>query len=224
MKTDPTQKIPLTHAVGVVDACGGNLTSLTEALWRLEKPFVVSSDPDELRGVERLILPGVGAARETMERLAQAGLVGFLQDWTRPLLGICIGMQILFETSDEGAVLAGPDPLPVPQPVPLLGLIPGRITALKPTPQARVPHMGWNQVRWLSKALRTPCFEGPQEDDIFYFVHSYQAPDGPWVVGVTDHGSQVPAAVQWKNLYGVQFHPEKSQHAGRTLLRNFLNL
>lgn len=214
--SQPASRSPQGPTLGVIDACGGNLTSLTEALWRLEVPFLVSSNKDELCEVERLILPGVGAAQETMDRLVRADLVDFLRTWTRPLLGICIGMQILFEASDEGRVVGS-------NAVPLLGLLPGRVTPLTPGPQTRVPHMGWNQVDWSPSPVNGRCLGKPDAADVFYFVHSYRVPDGPWVVGVTDHGGPVPAAVQWKNLYGVQFHPEKSQEAGLTIIRNFLN-
>jgi glutamine amidotransferase len=117
-------------------------------------------------------------------------------------------MQVLFEASDEDDCAT-------------LGLIPGRVTRLKATAEARVPHMGWNDVR---RGATSPLLAGVPDDACFYFVHSYRAPDGPWVSAWTEHGGPVPAAVSWGRVHGVQFHPEKSQESGAAVLRSFVAL
>lgn len=215
---------PCKHKIhlGLIDSCGGNLTSMTEALWRLDVSLTVSSDPNELKETDGLILPGVGAAQETMDRLIKADLVEFLKEWQKPLLGVCIGMQILFMASEEGPLDRSSSDSPS---VPLLGRIPGKVTRITGGTNYPVPHMGFNNVEWnlaTSPQLRPP--HGWDQEDCYYFVHSYRAPDGPWVVATADYGEKIPAVVEWGRVFGAQFHPEKSQKTGLKFLRSFVNL
>ena len=192
----------------VVDTGGANLRSVSNALARLGADWSLSSNPALIRSADRVLLPGVGAAADTMAKLHRAHLVSVLAELQQPVLGICLGMQLLFSSSAEGDVVG-------------LGLIPGRVTRLEGSESVRIPHMGWNQ---LTGPLSDPLLRGVLASDCFYFVHSYRAPAGPWVTASTMHGGPVPAVVAWKNVHGVQFHPEKSQAAGARILENFLNL
>ncbi len=194
--------------IAVVDTGGANLRSVTNALTRLGAEWRLTSDPALIKAADKVLLPGVGAAADTMAKLNHAHLVPVLQGLTQPILGICLGMQLLFSSSAEGDV-AG------------LGLIPGRVTRLTADQAVRIPHMGWNQ---LTRRLEDPLLQGITADDYVYFVHSYRAPDGPWVTAWTEHGGEVPAVVRWQHVHGVQFHPEKSQTAGARILENFLKL
>ncbi|MEN9834751.1 MAG: Imidazole glycerol phosphate synthase subunit HisH [Pseudomonadota bacterium] len=193
--------------IAVVDTGGANLRSVVNALERLAAPHCLTSDPSKIAAADRVILPGVGAAREAMRRLDAAGLIPVLRDLKKPVLGICLGMQLLFESSEEGDV-------------PCLGLIPGRVVRLQDDPGARVPHMGWNHL--MRRAPDEPLLAEIADDDCFYFVHSFRAPDGPWVRAVTQHGVLLPAVVSYGNVKGVQFHPEKSQDPGARILRSFV--
>jgi imidazole glycerol-phosphate synthase subunit HisH len=193
--------------IGIVDYGAGNIRSLGNALDRLGKQFFVSQDVNELQRAEKLILPGVGEARSAIESLDRIGLLQWLTTVSVPFLGICIGMQILFEHSDE-------------RDTPCLGIVPGRVARFNST-SLKVPHMGWNSV---SCTGQSPLFEGIRDGEFFYFVHSFGAPIVPDTIGVTDYGRQFSSAIQHKNFYGVQFHVEKSGNAGLQLLRNFSEL
>ena len=193
--------------IAVVDTGGANLKSVTNALGRLEAEYCLTSDPKKIAAADRVILPGVGAARDAMRRLEAANLIPTLKNLKQPVLGICLGMQLLFESSEEGDVAC-------------LGLIPGRVVRLKDDPSARVPHMGWNNL--VKCDSEEPLLSGVDEDDCFYFVHSFRAPDGPWVKAMTKHGELLPAIVSYGNVKGVQFHPEKSEQPGSKILRSFI--
>ncbi|MBM4253909.1 MAG: imidazole glycerol phosphate synthase subunit HisH [Deltaproteobacteria bacterium] len=193
--------------IAIVDTGGANLKSVVNALERLGASHCLTSNPVQIAGADQVILPGVGAAREAMRRLDAAQLIPVLRNLKQPVLGICLGMQLLFESSEEGDVAC-------------LGLIPGRVVRLKDDPLARVPHMGWNHLQRRDSA--EPLLAAIQDDDCFYFVHSFRAPDGPWVKAVTEHGELLPAVVSYGNVKGVQFHPEKSQGPGARLLSNFV--
>lgn len=184
--------------LGIVPS-GGNLASVCCALDRLGAGYELVTTPEAIAATDRLMLPGVGAAASAMRRLRELGVVEALRAYERPLLGICIGMQLLFEASDEGA--SGGDP------VPLLGLLPGTVRALRGGPGERLPHMGWNRL---------------SDGSYAYFVHSYRVPDGPWTTSVATHGETFPATIAWRNLQGAQFHPEKSGAAGAQFLQAFL--
>jgi glutamine amidotransferase len=193
--------------IGIVNYGAGNIRSLGNALERLEKKFFVSQDVNDLQRADKLILPGVGEARSAIESLDRVGLLQWLTTVRVPFLGICIGMQILFEHSDE-------------RDTPCLGIVPGRVARFNDT-NIKVPHMGWNRVTLKGQS---PLFEGIRDGEFFYFVHSFCAPLGPDTIGETEYGRQFSSAVQHKNFYGVQFHAEKSGNAGLQLLRNFSEL
>jgi len=193
--------------VVVIDSGGANLASLGYALDRLATPHVMSSDPAVIAGAERVILPGVGHAGAIMSRLEGLGLVPVIRALRCPVLGICLGMQILFEHSAEGDTRT-------------LGVIAGNIAALQPASSLSVPHMGWNTL----KILRPdPLLHGFADDAWFYFVHGYYASAASAATLATvDHGGELAAVVRQNNFWGVQFHPERSAQAGAQLLRNFL--
>jgi len=190
----------------LVDSGGANLGSVRYALQRLGVESRLSADAAEIRAADRVILPGVGAAGPGMARLRELGLVDTLRGLRQPLLGICLGMQLLFDSSEEGEVET-------------LGLLPGRVGKLPGAPGVRVPHMGWNRLKASrSSALLDGLDEGAQA----YFVHSYAAPVTADCVAATEHGRAFAAVVERGNVAGAQFHPERSGSVGARLLQNFL--
>lgn len=197
--------------VVVIDSGGANLASLLFALQRLGASATVSTDAARIRSASHVLLPGVGAAHDAMARLRAAGLDQLLPSLTQPLLGICLGMQLLFESSEEAAKGASHTPC--------LGVIPGRVQRMRTGPGLPVPHMGWNQLEPLAD---DPLFEGIRRGDYVYFVHSYAAPVGERTLAATDYGSSFSAVVRRGNFRGVQFHPERSAAVGARLLGNFL--
>ena len=195
----------------IIDSGGANIASLVFALERLGAPARLARTPQDLDGAARAILPGVGAAADAMARLGASGLDDAIRAFARPLLGICLGMQLLFERSDEGDTRC-------------LGLIPGEVTRLAPAPGRPVPHMGWNTLQVLRP---DPLLAGLGADDWFYFVHGFHvaARDGDAaLLARTDYGVPVAAAVRRGDFMGVQFHPERSGAAGARLLARFLAL
>jgi glutamine amidotransferase len=194
--------------IAVVDTGGANLASVLNALERLGAAAEITGDPARVRAAERAILPGVGAAPEAASRLAARGLGEAVRGLTVPVLGICLGMQLFFDESEEGPARG-------------LGLLPGIVKRMAP-PGLTVPHMGWNAVARTGAAC--PLLDGIADGTHFYFVHSYAAPAGPWVEAACGYGGPVPAVVSKNNFQGVQFHPERSGPAGARLLRNFLAL
>jgi len=201
--------------VGLIDYGAGNLASVRNALEQVGASPSIVRDADELDGATHLILPGVGAFGRTMKLLRERGFCDELPRRTRdagtPLLGICVGMQVLARTGYEFEPCLG------------LGLIEGQVRRLEPGPHGhRLPHVGWNDVEVLRSC---PLFEG-LADPVFYFVHGYNLDpaDPNDCVATCDYGSGVTAAVQRGRVYGVQFHPEKSQHDGLRVLRNFVQL
>ena len=200
--------------IGVVDYGVGNLTSVAGALRRLGVEPVVSADPATLRGADKLILPGVGAFGDGMRNLRERGLIELLNELVledrRPILGICLGSQLVTKESEEFGHHAG------------LGWIRARVRRLAPDqPSLGVPHMGWDD---LAQVRDCPLFDGVPADALFYYVHSYRidSDDVDAVVGTCDYGGQFAAVLWRQNIYATQFHPEKSQRHGLTLLRNFL--
>jgi glutamine amidotransferase len=190
----------------LVDSGGANIGSVRYALQRLGVESRLSADPAEIQAADRVILPGVGAAGPGMARLRELDLVDTLRSLRQPLLGICLGMQLLFESSEEGEVEC-------------LGLLPGRVGKLSAAPGLRVPHMGWNQLRSLRS---NTLLEGIADEAYAYFVHSYAAPVTADCIASTEHGTPFAAVVSRGNVSGAQFHPERSAAVGARLLGNFL--
>ena len=190
----------------LVDAGGANLGSVRQALHRLGVEPQLATDAVTIRAADRVILPGVSTAAAVMWRLRELDLVDTLRSLQAPLLGICVGMQLLFEHSEEGDT-------------PCLGLLPGRVQRLPPGPGVRVPHMGWNRLRPLRESTLT---RGIADGDCAYFVHSYAAPAGDDCVLACEHGTRFAAVVERGNVAGAQFHPERSSRVGARLLRNFI--
>ncbi len=194
--------------VAIIANGGANIASLRFALDRLGASSHLTADVDELRRAPRVILPGVGAAADAMERLHSLGLATVIPTLTQPVLGICLGMQLLFEGSEEGDTEC-------------LGILPARVTRFRDRQGFPVPHMGWNQV---VPQTASPLTRGLGDDAYVYFVHSYAAPVGPWTTAVTDYGGEFSALVRHANFHGAQFHPERSSRAGQRILANFLAL
>ncbi|ATS38809.1 MULTISPECIES: imidazole glycerol phosphate synthase subunit HisH [Xanthomonas] len=194
--------------VALIDAGGANLGSVRYALERLGADARVVRDAAGLQGAQRVILPGVGAAPEAMSRLRAQGLVEPLRELQVPLIGICLGMQLLFEHSEEGDVEC-------------LGLLPGIVRHMTPALGIRVPHMGWNQ---LVPMRDSALLAGLPERASAYFVHGYAAPVTADTVAACDHGGLFTAVVQNGLRCGAQFHPERSADTGARILRNFLEM
>ena len=194
--------------VAIVDSGGANIASLIYALRRLDADATLTRDPAVIAGASRVLLPGVGAAGAAMHRLRETGLADLLPRLTQPVLGICLGMQLLFERSEEGDTEC-------------LGILPGTAAPFTPGPDRPVPHMGWNQARPVAD---DPLFAGLDDGDWFYFVHSYALPTGPTTLAVSEYGEPFTAAARQGNFFGTQFHPERSSAAGARVLRNFLAL
>lgn len=207
--------------VAILDYGMGNLHSIAKALEHVSRGerILVTADPQQVLAADRVVFPGVGAIDECMAALRARGLDAAICETarSRPLLGICLGLQALFDASDEGTT-----------PIPCLSLIPGRVVRFaEPLQDARgqrlkVPHMGWNQVH---QTVEHPLWVGIPQDGRFYFVHSYHArPDDARVVAATaEYPEPFVCAVAEGNLFAVQFHPEKSQDVGLRLLANFLD-
>ena len=196
-------------SVTVLSYGAGNTASVQFALERLGATVRLTDDPVAVAAAERLILPGVGAAAYAMARLSALGLVEPIRAFPRPLLGICLGQQLLFETSEEG------------EPVPLLGLIPGAVRRLEPEPDLTVPHMGWSR---LTTVCSDPLLETVEDGAWAYFVHGFVCPDGDATLARAEYGGPVPAVVRSGNRWGCQFHPERSAATGSRILKNFLDL
>ena len=200
-------------AVGIVDYGLGNLTSVAGAVARLGHEPKITGDAEALACCERLILPGVGAFGDGMDQLRRRGLVAALDRMVigegKPILGICLGAQLLTRESEEFGRHDG------------LGWIDARVVRLSPgNPALRVPHVGWNELRQRRPSV---LFRDVPDRALMYFVHSYRISGANGLVtGETDHGGPVTATVEKGRVYGAQFHPEKSQHHGLTVLRNFL--
>lgn len=197
--------------IAVVDYATGNLRSVAEALHRAGAEFTLTADAEVLRTADRIILPGVGEASSAMAKLRERGLDGVIPALTRPVLGICIGMQLMCLSSEEGNARC-------------MGIFETRVRRLSgATPEGeglKVPHVGWDTVA----GLRTPLFEGIPEGSFVYYVHSYAADPCAETIATTRYGEPFSAALARDNFFGVQFHPEKSGSTGAGIIRNFLNL
>lgn len=198
--------------VTIVDYQMGNLRSVQKALEHVGVEATISNDPSQITSADRLILPGVGAFRDAIREIKTRDLVQPIKDFIasgRPFLGICLGLQLLFDVSEEGGQYEG------------LGVLPGRVVRFELPAEYKVPHMGWNRVK--AEQADVPAFAGLPSDPYFYFVHSYYVrPDDASVVWLTsDYGGAFCAAVARDNVIATQFHPEKSQAHGLRLLENF---
>ncbi|MDQ3144871.1 MAG: imidazole glycerol phosphate synthase subunit HisH [Pseudomonadota bacterium] len=189
--------------LAILDLGYGNTDSIRLAFARLGVEAMLTADAEVAEAVERLVLPGVGAAGFAMQRLSESGLVEPLRRRTGPTLGICLGMQLMFEHSDEGDTAC-------------LGLVPGRVRVLSPAPGRPVPHMGWTAIH------RTDAGLGLRAGDYVYFAHGFACDDGPATAATANYGRAIPAALRQGPLWGAQFHPERSSAAGARFLEAFL--
>ena len=193
--------------VALVDAGGSNIGSVRYALQRLGVEAELTGDAATIRAADRVILPGVGAAAVCMARLRELELVDVLRTLDTPLLGVCVGVQLLFAHSEEDDT-------------PCLGLLPGRVRKLPTAPGIRVPHMGWNT---LHRTRDASLLDGIADGDHAYFVHSYAAAVDDDCLCSSEHGQRFAAVVQRGNVAGAQFHPERSGAVGARLLKNFID-
>ena len=191
-------------SLAIVDLQYGNIGSIALAFERLGEPARVTADPGELAAASHVILPGVGAAGFAMRRVGELGLAEPLRALTQPVLGICLGMQLLFEGSDEDDAAC-------------LGVVPGRVRRMEAAAERPVPHMGWSRLTVRDEAI------GLADGDYVYFAHGYACDDGPASVATADYGGRVPAVVRHGNFTGAQFHPERSGPAGARFLEAWLN-
>jgi glutamine amidotransferase len=200
-----------TCMIGVIDSRICNIFSLTNMLKKLGGDYIITSDPGDIDKVDKLILPGVGAFPKAMQNFNDFGLTGPIRDFAasgKPVLGICLGMQLLFEESMEFTRTEG------------LGLIPGSVVKIKT--EMVLPHMGWNDLKMTSDI---PLLKGVEQGVDCYFVHTFRAKTSDqYIAATTEYGETVPAVVYNGSVYGTQFHPEKSRRWGEVILNNYINL
>lgn len=200
--------------IAIIDYDAGNIKSVEKALQYLSQDVIVTRDPDTILSAEKVILPGVGSFGDAMEKLHQYGLVPVIKQVVAnktPFLGICLGLQLLFESSEETPGVEG------------LGILKGKIVRIPEGEGIKVPHIGWNSLHFPKKGK---LFAGLPEGSYVYFVHSYylKAEDEEIVVAATEYGTYIHASVEKDNVFACQFHPEKSSDTGLAILRNFVNL
>lgn len=193
----------------IVDTGVANLASVRFAFDRLGAPAIISDDAEVIKNAERVLIPGVGAAPFAMRKINDKGLAPVLRNLSQPVMGICLGMQLIFETLEEGGTQTQG-----------LGLVPGIVNALD-TKGLPAPHMGWNTLKPLKD---DPLLNGINDNDYAYFVHSYAAKVSETTLMSCDYGSEFSAIVRHKNVYGCQFHPERSSAVGAKILANFLKV
>ncbi|MCW9708674.1 imidazole glycerol phosphate synthase subunit HisH [Fodinibius salsisoli] len=193
--------------IAIINYEAGNLASVSNALNRLDVPYTITNKTNELEAAEGIIFPGVGHAKPAMEALRKNGLDTWIQQTTKPLLGICLGMQLLYESSDEGGGTKG------------LGLIPGQLKKFDNSSQ-KVPHMGWNT---FTETADHPLVSDFNSNSYFYYVHSYYAPVNEYTIATCNYSTDFTSVVYKDNLMGVQFHPEKSGKIGAQLLQRFID-
>lgn len=204
------QSTRIAKKITIVDSGVANLLSVVSALKRLDIDAEITSDAQTIRRSSHVILPGVGAAAAAMAHLQSRNLIDTLRDLTQPVLGICLGMQLLFRHSDEGV---GVD---------TIGLIQGDITHLPALPDMPVPHMGWNQINIHSSSH--PLLRGIAENSYVYFVHSLAAAVDDYTLATCRYSKNFTAIAGYKNFFGCQFHPERSGAVGQQILKNFLDI
>ena len=194
--------------IAIVNYDAGNIKSVMNALKRLDTDFELTADPDRIKAASKVILPGVGNAAEAMENLRAKGLAELIKSIRKPVLGICVGMQIMCRHSEEGDARC-------------LGIFDCDVRRFVPEPDAKVPHMGWNRISNLGSRL----FKGLEEGSYVYFVHSFYPGICTDTSATCRHGNTLfSAALKYENFYGTQFHPEKSGDIGEMILRNFVAL
>ena len=195
--------------IAIIDYDTGNLRSVCNALDRIGAEYVLTDDPKVIAQADRVLLPGVGEASSAMAKLQERGLCDVIKSLQVPVLGICIGMQLMCRHSQEGDVDC-------------LGIFDADVCRFEADQSAgiKVPHMGWNTL----SGLKTGLFEGLSDGDFVYFVHSFAASVCDDTIAVSDNGRRFSAAMRRGNFYGAQFHPEKSGDVGERILRNFINL
>ena len=200
--------------IGIIDYDAGNIKSVEKALQYLGQETVVSRDPQVLLKADKVILPGVGSFGDAMNNLNKFGLVPVIKEITEkrtPFLGICLGLQLLFESSDETPGVEG------------LGILKGKIVKIPPAPGLKIPHMGWNSLQLQNNGR---LYRNIPQDTYVYFVHSYylQAREPEIVKAVTEYSTEIHASVEKDNVFACQFHPEKSGKYGLEILKNFAEL
>jgi len=193
--------------VAVIDYNMGNICSLGNALGRLGAEWVLTSDHTQISRANHVILPGVGNASEAMVNLKRLGLPEVIWKIRRPVLGICVGMQVMCRHSEEGNAEC-------------MGIFDAKVKRFSEMPGIKVPHMGWSRISNLESNL----FKGVEKNPYVYFVHSYYAPLCPDTIATSRHPEMFSAALKYENFYGVQFHPEKSGEVGERIIANFLSL
>ncbi len=198
---------------GIIDTKAANLNSVFQCFKRLGLEAYISDDVNELKSADKLILPGVGTAQAVMQGVDRRGIREFILETKKPLLGICLGMQIMAERSAEVPLNSDLEFIPT------LGIVPGTVAKLDPHGQT-LPHMGWNTVEHTDH----PLFKGIGEECYFYFVHSFRLDLGAYTIGRTCYGETFSSAIARDNFMGVQFHPEKSGRNGERLIMNFAAL
>ncbi len=194
-------------SVAIINYNAGNVRSVLFAMERLDIDAILTDDHDKIRSADKVIFPGVGEASTTMKYLREKGLDELIRSLTQPVLGICLGMQLLCDHSEENDT-------------PCLGIIPQKVRLFQPENGEKVPHMGWNQIQrtegsWFSPGL---------EEEFAYFVHSYYVEKGPYTAALTNYVLPFSCALKKDNFYATQFHPEKSSKVGEQVLRDFLTL
>lgn len=202
-------------AITIIDYGMGNLRSVQKAVEKCGAEAIISTDPREIANAERVILPGVGAFRDAIDALRQHDMISVIHDVVaaeKPLLGICLGLQLLFDVSYEDGEFEG------------LGIIPGKVVKFDLPREFKIPHMGWNQLS--SRVDNNPLLKDISAEAWFYFVHSYYVvpTETLWTAGQTDYGGEFTSMVWKDNVLATQFHPEKSQTAGLQLLKNFVTM
>lgn len=189
----------------IIDYGAGNIQSLRFAIRRLGFEPVLSDDPEMIRNADKVIFPGVGEAGSAMQKLRSKGLENLIPELRQPVLGICLGMQLMCESSAEGDTKG-------------LGIFPLRVQKFE-IASLKVPQIGWNQIN----ELKTDLFKGVHENEFMYFVHSYYVPNNEWAISKTNYGPDYASAIQKDNFTGCQFHPEKSSWPGERVLANFIH-
>ncbi len=203
--------------IAIIDYGMGNLRSVQKAFEKFCSNVIVSASANDILKADKIVLPGVGAFKTAMDELKKRGLIDPIKESIekgRPFLGICLGLQLLFSESEEGGRIKG------------LDVIKGKVKRFKHKDGLKIPHMGWNQIRTTNDERRTTILDGVTDGSYMYFVHSYYAApkDKDVILCETDYGRNFTSGVHKDNVYGFQFHPEKSQSAGLKIVENFVNL